>query len=333
MKRTFFSLFLLLACAIAVGASYHPFIEDGKVWRVAHYRNELDPNNYWTESFYLGEDTIIADVHCKKMLHGDAIYAGAVHEEGMRVGYFAPGSQTDALLYDFGVQVGDVVTPLMDYLGGDDTYTCVITDIVTIQIGGENLRCIFLSPQEEMDDPDQIFGVWVEGIGSTVCPVADVPLNTIPVGQALHNCYVGEKELYSPGLRDAVIKAIQEVPGSRHGIYNYRPLAKEGKVWNYQRILPNTYPTTYQNYSYIIKGDTTINDKEYKKLYYRSSRFETYAGALRDENGKAYYVQLDSVQEKLYYDMTVQGGDRIINPNVYEAGHWIWSGSQALRQA
>ena len=79
MKRTFFSLFLLLACAIAVGASYHPFIEEGKVWRVAHYRNELDPNNYWTESFYLGEDTIIADVHCKKMLHGDAIYAGAVH--------------------------------------------------------------------------------------------------------------------------------------------------------------------------------------------------------------------------------------------------------------
>ena len=99
---------------------------------------------------------------------------------------------------------------------------------------------------------------------------------------------------------------------------DYRPLAKEGKVWNYQRIL-YTNPWTYQNYSYIIKGDTTINDKEYKKLYYRSSRFETYAGALRDENGKAYYVQLDSVQEKLYYDLTVQGGDRIINPNtVYE---------------
>ena len=148
------------------------------------------------------------------MMHGDAKYAGAVHEEGMKVGYFAPGSQSEALLYDFGVKVGDIVTPLMDYLGGHETFTCVITDVLTIQHDGENLRCIFLSPQEEvdyLDYQDQIFGVWVEGVGSTVCPVADVPLNMIPVGQFLHGCSIGGKELYSSGLSSAVRKAIQEV--------------------------------------------------------------------------------------------------------------------------
>ena len=105
-------------------------------------------------------------------------------------------------------------TPLMDYLGGHETFTCVITDVLTIQHDGENLRCIFLSPQEEvdyLDYQDQIFGVWVEGVGSTVCPVADVPLNMIPVGQFLHGCSIGGKELYSSGLSSAVRKAIQEV--------------------------------------------------------------------------------------------------------------------------
>ena len=192
---------------------YHPFIEDGKVWKVAHFYNELLPD-YWTENYYFEGDTIIADIHCVKMMHGDAKYAGAVHEEGMKVGYFAPGSQSEALLYDFGVKVGDIVTPLMDYLGGHETFTCVITDVLTIQHDGENLRCIFLSPQEEvdyLDYQDQIFGVWVEGVGSTVCPVADVPLNMIPVGQFLHGCSIGGKELYSSGLSSAVRKAIQEV--------------------------------------------------------------------------------------------------------------------------
>ena len=64
MKYYLFFLLLFL-CPYVVQAqgeehSYHPFIEDGKVWRVAHTRTEIIPNDYWTESFYLGEDTIIA---------------------------------------------------------------------------------------------------------------------------------------------------------------------------------------------------------------------------------------------------------------------------------
>ena len=240
MKYYIFFLLLFL-CPYVVQAqgeehSYHPFIEDGKVWRVAHTRTEIIPNDYWTESFYLGEDTIIAEVYCKKMMHGEAQYAGAVHEEGMKVGYFAPGSQSEALLYDFGVKEGDIVTPLMDYLGGDDTYTCIITDILTVQNKGENLRCIFLSPQEEsdyLDFQDQIFGVWVEGIGSTVCPVADVPLIMTPVGQSLHGCSIGGKELYSSGLSSAVRNAIQEVLARKTAIHNLpNPQIVNGKSLN-----------------------------------------------------------------------------------------------------
>lgn len=266
MKYYLFFLLLFL-CPYFVQAqgkeySYHPFIEDRKVWRVAHYRYYFDPNDYWTESFYLEGDTIIAEVHCKKMMHGDDRYAGAVHEEGMKVWYFAPGSQSEALLYDFGVKEGDIVTPLMDYLGGDDTYTCVVTDVLTVQNDGENLRCIFLSSQEESDYSDQIFGVWVEGIGSTVCPVADVPLIMIPVGQALHECYVGEKELYGSGLRTAVNEAILEVIARKTAIHDISaPSIFNHKSSNHQYF--DLFGRRVSNLFYLPKG---IYIKDGKKV-------------------------------------------------------------------
>lgn len=232
-----------------VNENYHPFIEEGKVWKVAVLRNEIIPGDYWIESYYLGGDTIIAGVHCKKMMHGEAKYSGAVYEEGMKVWYFAPGSQSEALLYDFGVKEGDTVTPLMDYLGGDETYSCVVTDILTVQNDGENLRCIFLSPQEGMDYSDQIFGVWVEGIGSTVCPVADVPLIMTPVGQALHECYVGEKGLYSSGLRLAVYDAMQEVEVRKTAIHDISdPSFTNHQIFDLSGRCLNTSPTRHGVY-------------------------------------------------------------------------------------
>lgn len=67
MRHSFFVLFLALMAYTGMHAQvpYHPFIEDGKVWKVAHYRNELLPD-YWTENYYFEGDTIIADIHCVK---------------------------------------------------------------------------------------------------------------------------------------------------------------------------------------------------------------------------------------------------------------------------
>ena len=69
----------------------------------------------------------------------------------------------------------------------------------------------------------------------------------------------------------------------------YHPLAKEGKVWNFQSSIPIFYNERLY-YSYIIKGDTIINDKKYKKLYFRHSKINLYAAALRDEGSRAYMV-------------------------------------------
>ena len=90
---------------------------------------------------------------------------------------------------------------------------------------------------------------------------------------------------------------------SAQDIYNYRPLATEGKVWYFKyddRYTDNLY------YSYVIKGDTIINGTAYKKLYMQHSRFFIYTAALRDEGSRAYMVPADSTREFIYYEMELQ---------------------------
>ena len=60
---------------------------------------------------------------------------------------------------------------------------------------------------------------------------------------------------------------------------SYRPLAKEGKVWNFL-----SEPICYDQrvyYSYVVKGDTLIGDKDYKKLYFRHQSITTYSRIAR----------------------------------------------------
>ena len=84
---------------------------------------------------------------------------------------------------------------------------------------------------------------------------------------------------------------------------DYRPLAKEGKVWNFKmrEYLNNGVLDHY--YSYIVKGDTTIHEKAYKKLYMQYDKYNLYTAALRDEGCRAYIVPADSVTERFYYDL------------------------------
>ena len=88
---------------------------------------------------------------------------------------------------------------------------------------------------------------------------------------------------------------------------SYRPLAKEGKVWNFAYLnVHSTSDHTALYYSYIIQGDTTIHGRQYKKLYFRHSRFNIYTAALRDEGCRAYMIPADSTSEFIYYDLELK---------------------------
>ena len=83
----------------------------------------------------------------------------------------------------------------------------------------------------------------------------------------------------------------------------YRPLAKEGKVWNCKRILSNK--SEWEHYSYMVQGDTVINDLSYKKVYLHKSDFQMYAAALRDVGSRTYIVQAGTDFERIYCEMDI----------------------------
>ena len=91
----------------------------------------------------------------------------------------------------------------------------------------------------------------------------------------------------------------------------YQPFIKEGKIWNV------TY-RTHEGYSsykrtYMIKGDTIIEGKEYKKFF----DGDRYIYALREESKKVYAIASTdkfgnpNKEEKLWYDFDVKEGDVI----------------------
>lgn len=86
------------------------------------------------------------------------------------------------------------------------------------------------------------------------------------------------------------------------------------------------YPSL-QSVDYYCMGiaDTVINAVQYSQI---SNCLNSYRGALRDANGKVYYVPKDSVREYLLYDFTAQEDDTI--RNVYMEYGWGGFGLEEL---
>lgn len=97
-------------------------------------------------------------------------------------------------------------------------------------------------------------------------------------------------------------------------------------VWyNYGGSFPMNGQYMQYHRFYFYQGDTTIGSQTYKKMFkqVRDSVFSTntspyqmnyplhYEAAFRQEGKKVYFVQLDSLIEKLYIDFDMQVGDTV----------------------
>jgi len=100
----------------------------------------------------------------------------------------------------------------------------------------------------------------------------------------------------------------------------YHPFPTDSAIWvnrlghyNPPGIFDPYYVITidyYDPYTYYCmnSSDTTIGSFVYSKL---DSCGGPYQGALRDDNGKIYFIPADSVNELLVYDFTLNNGDPV----------------------
>ena len=88
-----------------------PFVQDGKVWTYEASNFIYD----WEETFSLEGDTVINSRKCLKLYYTcqfyqqEHLYKGAMFEEEGKVYFFASGSTTPVLLYDFSYEPGTII--------------------------------------------------------------------------------------------------------------------------------------------------------------------------------------------------------------------------------
>ena len=210
---------------------YRPFIEDGKVWKVGWLPDFSSRESHANIYFYFDGDTIIDGKNCKKMVYEykeykeeykelfedvvpqGKLYDGAVYEADRLVLYAEKGMTQLGLLYDFGVEPGDLLPSRYDgyfhcvtekKMGGVDGFKGRNWTISTSTDPKELLG-------EEFED-DEVYetytyqNLWMEGVGSEFNPsMALSYLFMKGITWYLMECRVGDEIIYhNPDIIDGV---------------------------------------------------------------------------------------------------------------------------------
>ena len=120
-----------------------------------------------------------------------------------------------------------------------------------------------------------------------------------------------------------------------------RPFVAEGKSWNYKYVKygwDNDSHTSYVDYteysSYRIEGGTLVGDNTWKKVYRIATRdgveSRELSGAMRETDGKVYFLEGNSDQEGLQYDFSMQTGDEANLTTRYGTDGWLMGMRQSV---
>lgn len=151
--------------------TYHPFIEDGKIWRVDGF--SLRPEHTTTDYYFsLDEAMYVFDGReyfkmCSRTDHGEETIVGFFREEDQRVYLYDEKAKREYLIYDFTLKEGDRFEP--EY---GDYYNCEVMKVGTINVNGENLKTITFEANSHRSDAAERMEVeWIEGVGLSTGPI------------------------------------------------------------------------------------------------------------------------------------------------------------------
>jgi hypothetical protein len=193
---------------------YHPFIEEGKVWKLGWLTWEDIPAHE-LKYYFFGGDTIVNEVKgtrlmCQEMSKEEknTYYVGSVREDD-RVVYFTPADQSqEYVLYDFSAEVGDTLDIYCKEVGS--TLSCIIDEKNTkTTYNGRQNR--YVDIRVKLDDlPDEVddynfIDRWYEGIGRNG-ELENGP-SVYPTGMygySIINCTVGNDTIWNSASTEDV---------------------------------------------------------------------------------------------------------------------------------
>lgn len=198
MKKSIFTLSLIIMCAFTAYAQYSPFAEEGKVWDIYFITGMNNRQDYQLKIEGATEinGIVYYNMWKKSYTEEEWSFLNCYREEDKKVYCYRNGQET--LQYDFGLNEGDKITittsqndMLYLYVVKNDIYSYNGHDFTRIQLALD-----YGNYQEEYI-PGTPYDTWIEGIGST--RQVENSYNPFIVGSTslLKSCMLGNDVYYA----------------------------------------------------------------------------------------------------------------------------------------
>ena len=170
MKNKLFTKLVLISLFLATTNSFAQQIV--KQWNIGVYTEEMSdihPDNFWKTNIYrTSGDTIINNVEYQKLYKSsDSLFSDSTYYTGVRFDsnkIYQISYNQEKLLFDFNLEVGDTIFDFYYYY--ENILMVVADSVSSINLGGENLKQIFVTYYCKFNLNLSYNDVWVENIGS-----------------------------------------------------------------------------------------------------------------------------------------------------------------------
>lgn len=193
----------VLACEPSAPSLYgSPLLKEGKTWNYIRINpmNDSQENESYCFSLHISGDSTVQGRTYYKVWRDDPKTSklhALMRQEDSRVYILKPEEKDERLLYDLGMQTGQL------FLYDNEPLTIVRSDTVNVQ-GTLFLRYKMKYPMEQENDETPF--TWVKGIsgpyGTLTDPVLELPTGSY-VHTFLHSCYNGDFCIFTADGFDA----------------------------------------------------------------------------------------------------------------------------------
>jgi hypothetical protein len=308
------ALFLLIIMATEAQSRYP--LQPTSCWKVDSV------NATWkivenTRYFFNGDTTIGSTrffrlyksgvAHYDIPFYYNNVYVGALRDSENKIFFIKKNKTVESILFDFNLKVGDTIKST---IGKGKK----IISIDTLQNG----RRVFYHAKDHYN-----LGFFIEGIGSNG--------GLFSTGSSFVMLHSGEMANYLICYSENNSLVYQSEVGI---IANCDIVNADSKfpvdttsIWRIDCDSDYYVSPASEKYQYSFKGDTLIGQHKYFKLcktgfylapgkdgrFISSFKSNEYVGALRDSEGKYYFISQDESMEKLLYDFNLKVGDYVIS--------------------
>ena len=326
--------------------AYHPFLKQGKTWNCQEYYCNGWTGEQWTKdvTYVINGTTPIGGktYYVMYRITEEDTEFYCLREEGRKV-WIKPPYDSERLLYDFGMSVGDSYRP------NEYEYDYQLTNTQTMRFQYDQLLKVFyydISEHYDVTAPANHIATApiVEGVGcekgwNITKLYEPQPTNGIHNYEIFLSCYEDGKCIFTADDFNELTN-----PNPADNIA-YRPFIGDNKVWKVGSTLITDSLVKMVDY-YYFEGDTIVDGKTCKQM--KCQRFvspdypgydiilqytmQRYVGAWYEEDKKVYVYDSISNQFKLMYDFSVDANDTLqINGQSYVIGPRLTGGMKGFK--